>query len=875
MECSDDEGQQVKRHRSTNQVEFSTRAVLGDANDQATKNIGGKEVPELHRENAVPPIEGLDPVSQEFHVERNASSDVELADVSRRIIDVVMDFWKTINSEGRRVPSHLDKVATIEKAFSNVLSAFKESLDERDQLGPPDLPKDLIPSSEGSIGTKSPEIESKERFPLPEISRLDGLVSESGELLRNYKVILFRNNLRNAYSWISTEGKRLENRTARRWKSRIQQLRGLPAVEEIDSELEKVKNTIRSTQMERSKWVSLEPPDDLNKKHWEDEMNRLDTSVTYFCDIEEVLERLRSPEAHGTADGSDAVYLSEDFLDTSREPLIGGQWSLPHVPYCRYRMRWFEDIRHFAIEEGHDWSTEDDLMRIPHALLYGTGLEKPGQTKKDLVLFSRVACKEQVKFITETVIEKGRNAFIYGQPGTGKSSTTLFGCCTLRQDYDIVWIGMNPQRGFVTVKTIQGNYVMNLTVIKENVQLNLRQQILEDKNRRTLRTVLILDGFNMSDPPSAELVAQGLKWQSNDATNRRLITVSSMGNGQNRASCIPEGFTRHGVGSWSLYDYLQAVSNQELWKNVREFFADPELAESRGIELTESERADLVEGMSREERVKVKFYFAGSCVRYMFGSSIDTIKTEVSDAIATMSSNIMDATVGEWSHSGWFRHRLISFTYESGYEFKRTGFVSQYVARAFGVVCKSTQIQTLYKMCDFATNPIARGWIFEAFFLACAAETEELVVTQLLFDGEESELVWTCHQPQHARVMRFYPDTLSAQVPLETWLRPDSPRNPGFDAVILLPNGTIRFIQTTAAKEHDMKLWALADFVKLLRFLGHHVTEAEVFFVIPNQLRAKDFKINNIEGWGTFARLFPSWPRTETRAQMQIAMIRF
>jgi len=50
-------------------------------------------------------------------------------------------------------------------------------------------------------------------------------------------------------------------------------------------------------------------------------------------------------------------------------------------------------------------------------------------------------------------------------------------------------------------------------------------------------------------------------------------------------------------------------------------------------------------------------------------------------------------------------------------------------------------------------------------------------------------------------------------IPLDTWLRSDSPQKLGYDAVMPLSTGVIRFIQTSVAREHDLNMVSLSDLV--------------------------------------------------------------
>jgi hypothetical protein len=53
--------------------------------------------------------------------------------------------------------------------------------------------------------------------------------------------------------------------------------------------------------------------------------------------------------------------------------------------------------------------------------------------------------------------------------------------------------------------------------------------------------------------------------------------------------------------------------------------------------------------------------------------------------------------------------------------------------------------------------------------------------------------------------------------------------------------------------------------------------DAEIFFGIPDDTRAKDFQIFDLQEWEGFAQLFDSWPENidEVRKKLQTVMIPF
>jgi len=112
----------------------------------------------------------------------------------------------------------------------------------------------------------------------------------------------------------------------------------------------------------------------------------------------------------------------------------------------------------------------------------------------------------------------------------------------------------------------------------------------------------------------------------------------------------------------------------------------------------------------------------------------------------------------------------------------------------------------------------------------------------------------------HKRLLSFEPNTFT-EIPLDSWLQPESCQQSGYDAIYLESSGIIRFIQTTIAHSHDLKMNALSLLVIRLRQLNYRVNEAEIFFVIPDSTSVLHFAIGKLFHWEEFANLFDSWPK--------------
>jgi len=553
-------------------------------------------------------------------------------------------------------------------------------------------------------------------------------------------------------------------------------------------------------------------------------------------------------------------YTRLTILDTSQEPLAGGRWSLPHVQVHNTRDKWFQEMTNAQIQSSHNWSADEDCLRIPYYMFEGSGLQNSGGRGHDLVLFNRPACKKQIKFILESVVGNGDNGIIRGQPGTGKSGTTFFVCCSLRFEYDIVWVNMDAV-GYANVVTMQGEFIRK-TQMNANEFAICVSDLLDDPNRRTRKIILILDSFNIANNAHLKLVCDGAKWRAKDSVYRRIITVSSMAESLTNECVISDDFEWHGVESWKLDEFISAVQHEEMWESVKEVFTDPRLRLSG--------KNDGSVSMTRVELVRAKFYYAGVSARFMFGTTVGKIIATLSGLVRSLSLARRETTLSGLIYSPEFKHTCMSFSCNSPNDFTQNGFVSQFVARAVGVVSRSRDIRALVEECNL--GPQARGWMFEAFFLACVAESEDMVLEEVVNETHTVRVTWSSRPNRTERVVRFDPHNMESMIPINTWMYSN---NAGYDAVMLLENGIIRFIQATIGNKHDLKMWALADLVKRLRKLGHVVSAAEIVFVIPDGLRAGGFKITELISWKSFGTLFNIKTQACVKKMIKTVLMKF
>ena len=195
------------------------------------------------------------------------------------------------------------------------------------------------------------------------------------------------------------------------------------------------------------------------------------------------------------------------------------------------------------------------------------------------------------------------------------------------------------------VITIQGNVVRKTRSRLAFLLLNMSSKIVDDKNQRTLKTILVIDNINFRSPEEQKLLGQALAWRENGWNNRRLIMTSSKGITSKVLKFFSGNLSILGIDAWTLEEYLTAIRNDDFWGGVRHVFSE------KGASL--DERVTLVES---------KFYYAGTCARFMFGFPIKEIRQIVHMRIRSLSPETIECPSFYSVHWSDCKHMLMSFT---------------------------------------------------------------------------------------------------------------------------------------------------------------------------------------------------------------------
>jgi len=481
------------------------------------------------------------------------------------------------------------------------------------------------------------------------------------------------------------------------------------------------------------------------------------------------------------------------------------------------------------VVDGINDDIDGELLCIPHCLLQR--LERNvDRLKSDLILYNRDNCRQQFHFIMKDVIEGGNDGYIIGQRRSGKSCITFLAALSLRKDWDIVWF--NAMRSVVFIK---GNSVRSEWLDEEDAL-----KFMEMLRGCDSKTLLILNDVDSRDINNKEFTAKSIEWRRNQAENRRLIICAAESVGcVSKCHTSPfKDFTVFAVGGWSLGDYLKAVENDKFWAYIKDTFPAGD----------EQNRSSLVE---------YKYFYAGTCAKFMFQNTQEDIMRE------------LRFSEDRFPRSGIALLRFTKFVFTTWSSLGETrtqfaGLGCRFMTKGLAERCKPELIRALYY--TIANEDLeGSAWVFEAYFCALIKAREQLRFTPVLGTNVHGSIDWTDGNKYDARLFEL--DTSEIKLmyaPYSTissgmWLYSMEPA--GYDAFMLLSNGTIRFVKTAVGPSTHIRMDSFTRLVMKMREKGYELENAEIYIIVPNDGFANHFHMGSITGWQDFVALFRSWPQ--------------
>ena len=384
------------------------------------------------------------------------------------------------------------------------------------------------------------------------------------------------------------------------------------------------------------------------------------------------------------------------------------------------------------------------FVTLPRRLLFHAGLGS--EHGPDVMLFMRPRCLTQILFMCEDVIRHNHIGHVYGQPGTGKSTTALYFASRLavERQWNVLWAHLCPAKRSGYWKCLHmkpdGSYA-TASIASSDISYHINHfHTLADHNQ-VAGHLVILDGINSNCQSSPNWF--GDLW-ADSAPNHRLMRISSDGvdcglTGPER----DEGRIRiFHQWSWTLAEYRCAIQNGDFYKSM-------------GCFLDASS-----EGITVDEKIQAKYYLAGGSARWMLGREAEFVRQSIDSAIRR--------TRYGPSESGNSVSRLFS-----RFGKKRTEIVSEYAKWTMAHELGSLELKRLsqHPLIRYCGNSVD-GHLFEAFFfheaMRVASRAESLrfkcrssidvfwnlngVIRRHISDLKEcpvDSLVWPFSQYQH------------------------------------------------------------------------------------------------------------------------------
>ena len=434
------------------------------------------------------------------------------------------------------------------------------------------------------------------------------------------------------------------------------------------------------------------------------------------------------------------------------------------------------------------------FVKLPIDLVREAGIA--GLKTEDILLYIRERCFQQLKFLDEFVLKKGRIGRVHGQPGTGKSMTGLFFAVHLatKRNWNVLWIHL--MRSSYECLHMRPDGSKHKAVITNDEELyQLIRTFHESVALPCGGHAIFIDALVEKD---SIVVKEVDRWFIRDRNNRRIIILTSDGicNGFNDESADIADQSVFRQWSWKLEEYQRAMTKEDFRKRTEPLMdADHELF---------------------TDDVLAKFFYAGGCARYMFHFSTVTVKKRIDAAIRKQQLSFSRGEAASCLSLASV-NRLFGFkgpdTYDIISEYARNRMVD-----FFGEA----------ELLNLARNPLIRdnsstvGSLFEIF---CKRRVSDTGIIRL-----NPQIEWTID----GVVDMHMPHLSFANAPINKIIWPICKQQATFDALVLFENEvsktrTIKFIQVTIAQKHVLDLEVLRKMMVLLK-----AKEAEFYVVRPS-----------------------------------------
>jgi hypothetical protein len=468
---------------------------------------------------------------------------------------------------------------------------------------------------------------------------------------------------------------------------------------------------------------------------------------------------------------------------------------------------------------------------------------------EDLILFRRPVLDEEIRFIQEEVVNKGALGWILGPPGTGKSvAAFLYASLVDKADWSVVWIKLRQDR-YPVCFILEGN-----NMYTAHFSANQLPDFLNRLNSPE-KCLMFVDGYLRTDTDHVQTLKSAMSWRDKDRINRRLVVVTSMASrGKvSEGDDIEDRVQEFLVYSWTLNDYLEAFKIPDLVKSVSPFM-------------------DAAPGMSLQQIVEDKFYYAGGCARYMCQFRTAEVIKRIKEAVKSIPSQSSESLFMPAIRAGTTINRLFSL-YQSEDPTGQESLVSAFAASEIAVTVGPSELKNILSVLQDDVSGSGAGSMLETFF-CCKLRSGGV---ELTFRNGSSVIL------RSASIRKIETKSDLYEVQAEEWLKPRSERNPGYDLVYVNKMaGMVRFVQLTRCNKHTFDLTPCREFLHKLEDSGRYRI-VEFYFVVSLRnlatFQVQDMLESPVEGRGSLdghcitskKEMAPPWLNSDEKQHVTIA----
>ena len=463
----------------------------------------------------------------------------------------------------------------------------------------------------------------------------------------------------------------------------------------------------------------------------------------------------------------------------------------------------------------------------------------------NLIINGPFYCRQGVKklflFIEEKVIKKSVRGWILGPPGTGKAiSSFAFALKLPRSEWIISWLSVgdvNSSPSFVRFcekDKLVGQFPGPLWLADLEDTLNVDD--LEGKKH-----ILFVDGIKCFYQQSL-LIRACMTWAKKGPNTNRLVFITSMSARfkAKHEEDVRNNVEEHRVYSWTLKEYLSAVSNETFFNSVKDILDSTIHVQEFNSTVIEKEKI-----ASRNDLVTSKHYFAGGSCRFMFQYSTEVVIKELHECMR--SAKDLHAYVD--SNMSIYSSDVVNHLFGYYEQHEYSSVISDFAIRLIACTLDPSLVNRMINFFKAKHNPALHGALLELWFFS-SIEANGLE----LYDRKEgSSETWP-----KCDCMEFNPNTVSGLPSYPIWLKPLRWNEGGYDAVYVDTNKNhTRFVQATRADEHPFKIWYFSNL--LTKFSSIFETKTlEICFVVPID-KVSTFKISPVTGQGLLAAFGDKW----------------